>query len=1816
MGKKLKEFKRMISVVIAGAFILESVNIQPLCETNAKEPDSVTEQVRHKNISVKEVDAGTGVFSKVFDMSVPRRSSGSHSDTVKWSMGRMKSTGAGRARSANASADLSSNGNSARLTMTGLLDNEEYTVKVSYQQKYYWDETRSYTYTDQDQKKHTAYRTITRSATKRGSFTQTYTTPDDRYIRDAADLSEKVHKYGSLSLANDIDLGTRQCIADGLGRHKWLSEDGISAVQISGNGRTVTRGGSGAAFQVINGAALSLRDIYVHAYSGDIERIPTDGDEYITENASDGAGGVGIVIGSDRVYDASSDTKGTLQMKNSEVCAGRSAVVFRYGSADISSSMMYGMGAKDFYKAPGGSEYYGTGLGLINSSGNLDAEVSVKKDSSIYGRFNGVFVQGTADVNVDDCFIRSDCEDAFDFRGSGDLDISNCSVSGVKGIDIFHDATMQGIKEATNISTATFNGSVFRQKVLPDRKDYQKRSAGTKGTVTVRDTTMNLITGPFKDMAGTIGAGIQNHGDISVGKNVKINVRHSKAWYTMPAGNRAEAIGIWNSKRLELPADISVDADGTGIKCTRDIESLRTAMKFYYDMESDKAKDMESRAAADESIFDYLDDGLLLSLSLKGGTVTGRETGINCLYGNLYIEPSRKLVIAGDESGIEVGRNDEDNIYGDDAMNVNFLIDGIKQTDISSSLHGTGIVVRKSAHGSIFSTVDISGQYGRCGTGIRNYGTTEIRNAVINAEEMGIRNCEDGTIYMGDDLEEDEDLIRIKGAIYGIYNSGRLIYYRNVDIRDSEKAAVYQDGEFYMLPGSEVRPDENGKNVIFLDTDRTVRLMYEESERNLIEKTRGTFLTGPSDRKPGRVMVELYSPWGAGGGVDYSQEKYKDMSASEKTDLTELMTGFDLAFDKVMDHPAALRSGLGKYKKRDTNGRSGTLILSCALKAVYEADLPVKNDHISSSNPKATPYYWMEPTKFTVASDVYDTDRSRILYDGRDVTAGLRQLGWRDRNKKGKYGDRVYSDRRITEIYGDDHLFSGVWDTGFTLLFDGNGQTNGADNYQESNVAMGYTFSGNTGPEKNEPDYFRKSVKKNDSLHPVAFDGWSLDDKAVYKDKGIYRDGDTIGDTIGFYVKALERENVTLNDDEAVVRVFAVWDEYPVITAYDSYFYADDLTDANEVQKKLLDPEKVFVTDLCDGDIPQEKIQVYTDLTMDIFDIEAMKGLGDAGSINVYYRASDENGHESVATAKVYVMTEESEDTSDDIPSGSARGKSGTSSDTMYSSPVYVRNIDKDNRQSLIAKSVWHEESYVKALNQAFTGSVEKWKFTDKDIESTKAMLYNGNMSPQEWRNAFSARRVDSRVNEADKSNKPMIIEEGLSSFRIIWDLKSEMDRIDLTLTPADGSKVQKYSVDRQTGKKISSSIIIDSLKPGVRYDVAADLYDKNGYVTTLSQTAQTASLEVPQTKMSCRDLGKRVKVKIAIRTDSLADSYVVERRKAGTDEWKELKTIQNNGDAMLSYYGSISEEGVFLYRIKSRGHQIGSTEMTEESDYTAPMETAFVRQPVIENMQSGCRSLSVTFRDDSQADFIRVFYQDGKGLIMHTDYHDDKKSIVISDGRLTDGTGYKVNARAYITSPESGHIYTGLVSEKESQRTFALKAPRIQKKQQQDIYSAKGNTISYMTDKHADGYRISIKKLYPDEGDLETLDIDGSGTYLHDPKETGIYSYVVKADFTTLDGKKFHIDSDEITAAYILPQSGISGKVSEGKAESIGFAKDSHADGYLLMMQQPDGTQKKVYVPKAKTKAVVRASGGDWILQERRAVLFYNGTEYRGECI
>ena len=357
----------------------------------------------------------------------------------------------------------------------------------------------------------------------------------------------------------------------------------------------------------------------------------------------------------------------------------------------------------------------------------------------------------------------------------------------------------------------------------------------------------------------------------------------------------------------------------------------------------------------------------------------------------------------------------------------------------------------------------------------------------------------------------------IKGRLYGVYNRGTFNLSGGT-ISGSEKAGVYQNGTFLMKEDAAV----DYSNVIFLTKNH-----YIDEYSALTQKECGRIDLGEDDRKLGRTLIR---------NVDKNNNEIKDNTDT----FIDLADKFKPAFDEVLNHPSAVRIGLGRYKreagiagsysgrlskndfldryypKEDArqNGDKGRYVLSALFSAEYHADFADMIPDLRIQVPEDTSYYWMEAQRFTVGALKYDKSRAVPYYKNNDISEGLVNTGWDTLENDDTYyvGDDAwsledksshtvatpggiivlgdtentpeYDEEDLTAIYGYDHDFYAAWDTGYSFFCHGNHDTddygndmNGSKDFMTEKVTMESRIPSNT---KDSKDIFiRQELDKS-----------------------------------------------------------------------------------------------------------------------------------------------------------------------------------------------------------------------------------------------------------------------------------------------------------------------------------------------------------------------------------------------------------------------------------------------------------------------------------------------------------------------------------------------------------------------------------------------------------------------------------------------------------------------------------------------------------------------------------------------------------------
>ncbi|SCW52510.1 hypothetical protein SAMN02910400_01141 [Lachnospiraceae bacterium C10] len=1132
--------KRVISFILTMVLVLTMI---PLTDVKAK--------VRRGEQSHRKMQEAS------FSYTLPQKSSYG-SDAVSWSATLSNYSGRGR-YGQTPEVRITAQGNRVSGKVSGMLDFEDWEVRLSYRRTYYWQETEAvygwYKDCGDQSEDHTCsfpacYRygqtgtqRVTKSASDSGEVYRRGQTQKDPSIYDSHDLMEKVHKYNSLWLANDIEIDGDEghVIMDGTARKGWLHEP-LHQIVLHGNGKHVFYTGDGSyCFQIGGTSEVSVENLSVLAYRGEIREERSVGDEYTARTAE--AGGGAFMVGcypanqADQ-KDATLYTPGSLTLKSVRANAYSKAVYIANGDLRVEDSYLYGMGKRRVYLAKSGTEGSGICVGDPVAEAKTHCKVTVK-DSTVIGRFNGIFLQGEADANVVSSTLRGDCGDCIDQRGRGIVSVEDCRLYGAKGIDCFNDADCDAVMEALT------GRDRFQKEIYNKQLGYVKKEK--RGSVSIRNSKIQVYTGVFQGNEDLSGVGIQCNGTVDIREGVSIQAARSGAWYK--AGAKSTAAGISTVTALDIPEDTKVYGDDYGIKGRREISDLTWGLEnkfaevYQHQPKGQVQQDVRNLVAKyhltgkGQTLQDVVfDDGGACELNVRG-EITSLGIGIYNAYGRLKLLSHAK--VRGAECAV---KNGTESLTEDKEM-VDYaacsypscrIAEGEKDIVIASSLQGKALVNHLCARaelGGYFREGERPGvRYGGmdetsgCGKGIVNEGRLVLSCGDFHVEGKVIENKAGGQAMLRAKDERAASYSKEKAALWlsggeiGIYNCGNLTLGQGVDISDNIRAGVWQKGTFVMLPGAVVEGKGKDANPIFLDVTKkdgkvwrhvidVYGSLYEPGGKAKAIGC-GRIALGEDDRRLGREVICLHSK---DGSCNYA-EKFATSNDDEQKekeqvqDTCDQLSGekglFALDFEEIDTgdgqgrHRSALRSGRGSYvpdekvdksyqPKKDTpqNGRIGTVVLSALFQATYQGNIRTSVDYIKTFTPKPTSYYWREATEFTTDCDHLVSDRTRVIYvkgkEECDITCGFLQKGWSDEEEEvteEKQEKQLWHKQRLRAIYGEDHTFYSCWDMDIDLEMKGNGQTNDAKDYVIPSFRNGEVLPDNDGPDHRIRPYFEKQI--------------------------------------------------------------------------------------------------------------------------------------------------------------------------------------------------------------------------------------------------------------------------------------------------------------------------------------------------------------------------------------------------------------------------------------------------------------------------------------------------------------------------------------------------------------------------------------------------------------------------------------------------------------------------------------------------------------------------------------------------------------------
>lgn len=642
--------------------------------------------------------------------------------------------------------------------------------------------------------------------------------------------------------------------------------------------------------------------------------------------------------------------------------------------------------------------------------------------------------------------------------------------------------------------------------------------------------------------------------------------------------------------------------------------------------------------------------------------------------------------------------------------------------DSSSSIYDCAVAGLYNSYGG--TAYIKSGSIYNSGNGVENYSTvvqsggeiysntTGVMNQGVYTQAAGIIRDSKGNGVINNGTYSKTGGENKKNGDWGVYNSGTTNITSD-KLQGNVDGGIYQNGTLNMSGNGRVESN----NQIFLTKGHIINVTGA-----LNTSLAGTINTAEGDRATGRELIKLYVPDTNIGASTAS----KFTLAFKQNDNTHTLDAYseDGSFvaKKGTKVQSLVRAGYGT----DQNAPTNEVILSGMYYSVYEQNMELPGEMKATIPIKGNRLYYGEKILPKTKSHAYTTGESNKVTvelkkedgDTIDISNSLRFLGWAlDENETDK--SKIYTTDQVRSMKDDFHWYA-IWDANFDLYFDGNKQTTGK-NYRKDDLSLWDKLPGNVGPKEDTKNYFTKKTEYKaedktwyddnreeyiDYTLPYSYQGWSLRDNAKYNDIDVVNPEDESKDTLGealelqsfnagakWLTKLIKEEKIKGFDEagRAIIPIYVVWDEYPVIEAYDVYVTKNELVDLSE--DDLWD--NVDAKDREDGTLNNKTDVTIIDFNKDeLADIE-----GDRGGASVTYKATDGAGNVTFYDVMVIVTSNEAMTSWTPNADGSKRMTAD-----------YVRFIDRENYEkhstadgAMEEHSVWYTKpDYVKLITTAF----------------------------------------------------------------------------------------------------------------------------------------------------------------------------------------------------------------------------------------------------------------------------------------------------------------------------------------------------------------------------------------------------------------------------------------------------------------------------------------------------------------------------------
>lgn len=580
----------------------------------------------------------------------------------------------------------------------------------------------------------------------------------------------------------------------------------------------------------------------------------------------------------------------------------------------------------------------------------------------------------------------------------------------------------------------------------------------------------------------------------------------------------------------------------------------------------------------------------------------------------------------------------------------------------------------------------------------------------------------------------------------GIYNNG-TVQMSNANIYSNTEHGVYQNGTFCMSGAAKV----NVNNDVCLPVDHVITV-------NGALTTNGAVANVTPLKKNGMELERITDK--------ENEERYEIGRAIVKTSYAG-----SKGSDALLCHTAGYRFALsnggvlrpGNYMDREILAKENhteisekDIVISNRYTIAYEKNVNEKDENGNPVDvavvdlPENQDKFWCENLQLPNKEGVYtsptvSTEPYAVYY---------RFLNWNDR------ADGTGNDVILPSVYreNEDMTIYALWQKLFNVAYIGNEQSVG-DDFTENNVSQEsmYTFYDNMEPDGKE--HFRKDVEnsyideetgekvRQETTAKVV--QWSLlKDAEVgdtnYKKSGsiaacdLYRNAEKVEGaiTVGFPNADYALFPRIAPTEQPFINLYAVWDEGPMIEAYDLYYTLEEAqrtTDTEGITMEELLSRAVAI-DKEDGILPHGKEVGLGDgkkTTFIVSDYAAIdfSSFTAEGSVTINYQAKDTAGNVTNRMVTVNIIDTSAKKSH----KGQVRFISEKYLGTLSEDSIW--KMDSEYYDGLTAVLANHRENTETYTEQAFgkTVTIEKpgtgtwmrapeetWIFTHEQVKAVK----------------------------------------------------------------------------------------------------------------------------------------------------------------------------------------------------------------------------------------------------------------------------------------------------------------------------------------------------------------------------------------------------------------------------------------------------------------------------------------------------------------